>query len=113
MDTLSLNASAIASKYLFCRQLADDDTFRQWTASFVTGRWNGVDWRMVDLVRSMDPDGSGMICLIEENRPPDIRSMRSAGVVNAGNHDAESELAVCGWAAVRRTNSERLTADPS
>ena len=48
---------------------------------------------MVDRVRPMDPDGNGMICLIEENPPPDIRSMRSAGVVNAGDDDAESEVA--------------------
>ena len=96
MDTLSLNVSTIACKYPSCRLLTDDDTFRQWAASFVAGRCSGVDWRMVDRVRPMDPDGSGMICLIEENRPPDIRSMRLAGVVNAGNHDAESEVAVCG-----------------
>ena len=102
MDTLSLNVSTIACKYPFCRLLTDDDTFRQWAARFVAGCCNGVDWRMVDRVRHMDPDGNGMICLIEENRPPDIRSMRFASVANAGNHDAESEVARV-WVGCRET----------
>ncbi|MCY4415257.1 MAG: hypothetical protein OXE87_02950 [Chloroflexi bacterium] len=95
MDTPSLNVCTIASKYQFCRLLTDDDTFRQWTASFVAGCCNGVDWRMVDRVRPMDPDGNDMIRLIEENRPSDTRSMRLAVVVKAGNLDAKSELGVC------------------
>lgn len=68
------------------------ETYPAWTAAFSEGSMAETDnWKKGSKVLFTDGKGSGMVAIIEDNRPNEFMSFKHIGMVNNGVEDTESD----------------------
>lgn len=70
-----------------------DETFPEWTSAFMEGSSFEGNWEEGSEMRFLDPEGSGMLSEIAENRPHEFISIKHVGILNKGVEDYDSEEA--------------------
>lgn len=81
------------------------DTYPAWTSAFAEGSNVETDgWKKGSKVLFTDGKGSGMVAIIEDNRPSDFMSFRHIGMLQDGKEDTESEK-VKEWAGAHEDYS--------
>jgi L-rhamnose mutarotase len=75
----------------------EDATYREWTKAFQEGSYYKGNWEKGSKILFLGPekDGteSGMVSVIEENRPYEFISIKHLGIVKHGVEDTTSEEA--------------------
>lgn len=80
-----------ASREKVWKILWEDETYRQWTAPFMEGSHAKSDWQEGSKILFLDPNGSGMIAIIEKKEAPSKMFFKHIGMIKDGVEDTESE----------------------
>lgn len=96
MKTLRFEILIQASREKVWRTMLEQQTYRIWTAEFAAGSHYEGSWEKGEPIRFLGPDGSGMVAVIDENRPFEHISIRHLGEIRNGVDDTGSE-AVKSW----------------
>lgn len=92
METLKFDIDINAPREKVWAALWDDAAYRQWTAAFFEGSHVITDnWKQGTKVLFLDPQGSGMVSMVAENRPNEFMSFRHLGEVHDGVEDTTSD----------------------
>jgi uncharacterized protein YndB with AHSA1/START domain len=67
------------------------ETYGEWTRPFMAGSYFEGTWAEGERMHFLAPGGSGMVALIEENRPHELVSIAHLGYVANGVEDTTSE----------------------
>lgn len=97
METLHFDILIDAPRHVVWDTMLADRTFREWTAEFTSGSHYEGSWEEGATIRFLDPEGSGMVAEIAENRPNEYVSIRHLGFIENGVDDTASD-AVRKWA---------------
>jgi hypothetical protein len=97
MEKIKFSSTINAPAEKVWKILWDDETYRRWTSVFSPTSYADTDWREGSKVRFLDGAGSGMVSMIEANKPNEFMSFRHLGEVRNGVEDTESAR-VKGWA---------------
>ena len=68
-------------------------TYEAWTSEFCEGSHFEGSWDEGEEIRFLDPNGNGMISVIEKNVPYEFVSIKHIGVIQNGADDFDSEQA--------------------
>ena len=104
METLRFEIEIEAPVQTVWSTMLDDDTYRQWAASFQEGSYYTGDWEEGSTIRFLGPDDddtndgnsgpdSGMLGTIVESRPNEVVRIEYTGLVDTGVDDTTSEPA--------------------
>lgn len=88
--------------------MLDPEPYRVWTSVFTTGSHYTGSWDKGATIRFLDPNRSGMLAEIAENRRHEFISIRHLGMIDAGVEDTTSE-SVRAWAPAYENYTFRAT----
>lgn len=92
MEKHQFNATIDAPKEKVWEILWGKETYPAWTAAFSEGSMAQTDdWKKGSKVLFTDGKGSGMVAIIEDNRPNEFMSFKHIGMINDGVEDTESD----------------------
>jgi hypothetical protein len=97
MEKINFSKSMNAPKEKVWKTLWEDETYRKWTSVFSPTSYADTDWKEGSKVLFLDGAGSGMVSMIEVNRPNEFMSFKHLGEVHNGVEDTESDK-VKAWA---------------
>lgn len=97
MKTLRFETTIGAPREEVWKAMLAPETYRDWTSAFAEGSYYEGTWAAGERIRFLVPDGSGMVSIVAECRPPESVSLRHVGVVKDGVEDTTSD-AVKSWA---------------
>lgn len=98
MQKHQFSSTINASKERVWEMLWGKETYPAWTSAFAEGSTAQTDnWKKGSKVLFHDGKGSGMVAIIEDNRPNEFMSFKHIGMVNDGVEDTESDK-VKAWA---------------
>ena len=82
-----------AAKEKVWNTMLNEDTYRNWTDAFTEGSYYKGSWDKGSKILFLDPEGSGMVSRIADNKPYQFVSIEHLGFVKDGVEDLESEEA--------------------
>ena len=92
MEKHQFTSTINASKEKVWEILWGKETYPQWTSAFSEGSNAETDnWKKDSKVLFGDGKGSGMIAIVEDNRPFEFMSFRHIGMLNDGVEDTDSD----------------------
>jgi uncharacterized protein YndB with AHSA1/START domain len=95
--TLQFSTKIKAPRARVWDTMLDAATYAEWTSAFCAGSHYVGSWQQGEQIRFLDPNGSGMLGEIAENRRHEFISIRMLGEINAGVEDTTSDK-VRAWA---------------
>jgi uncharacterized protein YndB with AHSA1/START domain len=99
MKTLNFDIVIDAKREIVWNTMLAPDSYKSWTSAFFDGSYYEGSWEKGERIRFMDPNGSGMVAVITENRPYEYISIKHIGYINGGVEDFDSDE-VRSWAPV-------------
>ena len=107
MEKHQFSTTIDAPKQRVWEVLWGKDTYPAWTAAFSEGSQVETDgWKKGTKVLFGDGKGSGMVAIVEDNRPNEFMSFRHIGMLQDGVEDTESEK-VKEWAGAHENYTLR------
>ena len=98
MKTLHFSTTIDAPVEVVSKTMLDDDTYREWAATFSPGSYFEGSWQPGSEIRFLgdgheDEPLGGMVGVIAEHRPHEFVSIEYTGVILNGAFDTSSEYA--------------------
>ncbi len=91
MERIKFTTTINAPSDIVWAILWNDETYRQWTATFAEGSYADTDWSEGSKALFLTADGNGMVSKIKTNIPNSFMSIEHLGVVKQGVEDTGSE----------------------
>ena len=91
--TLHFETLIDAPKETVWDTMLQSPTYEAWTTEFCEGSHFKGSWDEGAEIRFLDPNGNGMISVIEKNVPYEFVSIKHIGVIQNGADDFDSEQA--------------------
>jgi hypothetical protein len=92
MEKHQFKATINASKERVWEVLWGKDSYPAWTSAFSEGSKVETDnWKKGSKVLFGDGKGSGMVAIVEDNRPNEFMSFKHIGMISDGVEDTESD----------------------
>ena len=92
MEKINFSTSIKAPKEKVWKTLWDLESYKNWTSAFHEGSYAETEnWKEGSKVLFLSPEGSGMVAIVEANRPNEFMSFKHLGMVNKGVEDTTSD----------------------
>ena len=92
MEKINFSTSINAPKEKVWKTLWDLESYKDWTSAFHEGSYAETEnWKEGSKVLFLSPEGSGMVAIVEANRPNEFMSFKHLGMVNKGVEDTTSD----------------------